>query len=78
MLIFAYFKINKRFAYLSAVYLISLQVFGFLWSLIPNIHNVMVFGDTATVDENLKNFNIQVVAFYPNIFPEITSGHQFE
>lgn len=69
LLIFAYKKLSKRFALLSAAYLVTMQVCGFLWSLIPDIHNVMLFGDTTTIDQNLKNFNIQIITFSPNVFP---------
>lgn len=79
LLLFAYFKLNKRFALLSATYLVTMQVCGFLWSFIPGIHNVMLFGDTATVDLNLRNFNIQCVTFAPNVFPSFPEGsHLFD
>ncbi len=72
LIIFAFFKLNKRFAMLSATYLITMQVCGFLWSFIPGIHNIMLFGDTATIDLNLRNFNIQCVTFAPNVFPSFS------
>lgn len=78
LLIFAYFKINKRFALLSTVYLICLQLFGFIWSLVPAFQHVMIFGDTNTVDENLRQFNIQVITFLPNVFPEYSGAHAFD
>ncbi len=77
LLLFAFFKLNKRFALLSATYLVTMQVCGFLWSFIPGIHNVMLFGDTATIDENLRNFNIQCVTFAPNVFPTFPEGSHF-
>ncbi len=79
LLIFAFFKLNKRFALLSATYLISMQVFGFIWSFVPGIHDIMLFGSTTTVDENLREFNIKVITFSPNIFPGyLEPSHNFD
>ncbi len=74
LLIFAYKKLSKRFALISAAYLITMQICGFLWSLIPDIHFVMLFGDTTTIDQNLKDFNIQVITFSPNVLPVFKGG----
>lgn len=69
LIIFAYFKINRQFAMLSMVYLVVLQVSGFMFGLIPGVDNLMIFGDTHTVDQNLANMNVQVLLFSPNCIP---------
>ncbi|GHU31947.1 hypothetical protein FACS1894166_04330 [Bacilli bacterium] len=63
--IFAYRKINKSFAKLSIVYLIVLQGMGFIWGIIPGIHDIQIFGDTSTVDSVLNSYHIQSIQFSP-------------
>ncbi len=42
--IFAYYKINKQFAYLTILFIIGAQVTGFLLSMIPNIDEQVMLG----------------------------------
>lgn len=78
LFIFAYFKINKQFAILSAVYLIVLQGLGFVWSTaIPGMNDVAIFGDTNTVDMYLQSFNVNVLLFQPNVVPVSLDGGDY-
>jgi uncharacterized membrane-anchored protein YitT (DUF2179 family) len=69
--IFAYKKIGKVFAMLSITFLIANQAFGFLTTMLLENYNVSIFlfGDTTTVDQNLKQFDVKMITFYPQWFP---------
>ncbi|MDR0986046.1 MAG: DUF2179 domain-containing protein [Mycoplasmataceae bacterium] len=72
--IFAFRKISHQFVGLSLTYLIVLQGMGFVWGIIPHIHDLQIFGNTQTVNEHLANFNIQSIIFSPNWFPTEING----
>lgn len=75
--IFAYFKINKQFAKLSIVYLLTLQGLGFVWGIVPGMSDIQVFGDTSTVNGVLNQYHVQAIIFSPNYFGSWT-GSSFD
>ena len=46
LFIFAYFKISKKFALLTLLYVFATQIFGLILSFIPGINNIFIFGNT--------------------------------
>ncbi len=75
ILIFAYYKINKKFAIYSAVFLITNQCSGFLWTLIPGFDTITIFGSTSTVNQWLSQYNIQSIVFANYVVPGFDSTH---
>ena len=73
LLIFAslYKKLNRQCIIISLIYLIMAQLTGFLLSLIPNIDNIAIFGDTSNVNEHLKSFGVQCIIYSPNVWPSV-------
>ena len=67
-----YKKLNRQCIIISFIYLVSTQLTGFLLSMIPNIDNITIFGNTSTVNENLKKFGVQCIIYNPNIWPTTT------
>ncbi len=47
LLIFAYFKIDKRFALMTAVFIVTQNLVGLVLGYIPNTENLFIFGSTA-------------------------------
>ncbi|MBQ6954724.1 MAG: YitT family protein [Mycoplasma sp.] len=62
-------KLNRQCIIISCIYLITTQIVGFALSSIPNIHNFMIFGSTATVNLNLRTYNVQCIIYNPNVWP---------
>ncbi|MGL4948669.1 MAG: YitT family protein [Mycoplasma sp.] len=60
LLIFAYKKISKQFAYMTIVYILFNQLFGFALSFIPDIHNIHIFGNTIMEIPQLPNSGIPI------------------
>ncbi len=72
LLIFAYKKLSKEFAIITGTYLFCMQVLGFIWAaFVPAFHGLMLFGTTATVDQNLLSAGVQNIIFSPNVFPTL-------
>ena len=69
LLLFYMKTMNKEFVYLSAIYVCTSQVLGICLGLIPGIADIQIFGNTSTVNEVLKNSNVECIIFYPNIYP---------
>jgi len=63
----AYKKISKTFAWISIAFLLTNQLSGFCWGLIPNL-NLPLFGDTSNVNTYLHDhYGIDTIIFNPNI-----------
>ncbi len=45
LLIFAYFKVSKKFCFLTFTYICSSQIFGLILSFIPTLDSIHIFGD---------------------------------
>lgn len=69
-----YKKLNRQCVIISFIYLITTQLTGFLLSMIPNIENVTIFGNTSTVNEALKKYGVQCIIYNPNVWPTTTHG----
>ena len=70
LIIFFSFTMNKEFVYLSAIFICVTQVLGLALGFIPALNSIQLFGDTSTVNDVLKNYNVQCIIFYPNILPQ--------
>lgn len=68
-------KMNRQCIIISFIYLITAQIVGFGLSSIQNIHNLMIFGSTATVNVELRNYNVQCIIYNPNVWPRIVGEH---
>ena len=64
--------------YISAIFICTMQLCGFLWSFIPGLHSIMLFGDTSTVNEALKEYNVQSVLYSPNWYPTVLPNGQYD
>ena len=63
-------RLNRQCIIISFIYLITTQVVGFGLSSIPHIHEFMIFGSTATVNLDLRSFNVQSIIYNPNVWPK--------
>lgn len=73
-------KVNRQCIIISFIYLISAQLFGFALSCIPNIHDFTIFGSTATINLELRNYNVQCIIYNPNLWPTakpLLDGHGY-
>lgn len=77
LIVFAYFKINKQFAILSVVYLVSMQGMGFVWGVIPQIADFKIFGLTNSIYPQLDNMKVQVNIFAPTWYPTILDNNNW-
>ncbi len=72
--ILLYKKLNRQCIIITSIYLVTTQIVGFLLSLIPNINEFTIFGNTSTVNKNLGSYGVQCIIYNPNIWPEINSS----
>lgn len=66
-----YKKLNRQCIIISFIYLVMAQLTGFLLSLIPNVDNISIFGDTSNVNEHLKSYGVQCIIYSPNVWPSV-------
>ena len=71
-------RMNRQCIYISAIFICTMQLCGFLWSFIPGLHSIMLFGDTSTVNEALKEYNVQSVLYSPNWYPTVLDNGQYD
>ncbi|MGL4951488.1 MAG: YitT family protein [Mycoplasma sp.] len=63
LLIFSYKKISKQFAYMTIVYILFNQLFGFALSFIPGIRDIHIFGPAYIQDGEFSAFNIAITSW---------------
>ena len=69
--ILLYKKLNRQCIIITSIYLITAQIVGFLLSLIPNISEFTIFGNTSTVNKHLGSYGVQCIIYNPNIWPHL-------
>lgn len=67
----AWKKISKTFAILTLVYIVVAQSLAFVWTIIGCFKNIYIFGETSTVNEELKNAKVLCLQFYNYWYPKI-------
>ncbi|MGL5591164.1 MAG: YitT family protein [Mycoplasmoidaceae bacterium] len=63
LIIFSYFKLGKRFTYLSTIVIVLGNVIPILLGLIPGINDIYLFGHTEP-NESLQANGVQLLTFY--------------
>ncbi|MGL4647403.1 MAG: YitT family protein [Mycoplasmoidaceae bacterium] len=63
LIIFSYFKLGKRFTYLSTIVLIVSNVLPILMGFIPGINDIYIFGFIAP-NESLVKYEVQLLTFF--------------
>ncbi|EDU06031.1 YitT family protein [Ureaplasma urealyticum] len=56
LLVFSYKKIGKHFTLMTLTYIVTVQVFGFALSQIPNVEKIMIFGDNRLSYPPINSF----------------------
>lgn len=68
LFVFSWFKIGKRFTYLTMIYVVVSNLFGLALSFIPNISRVVIFtnaNDSFIYKQLLTNRNVNGQPVYP-------------
>lgn len=68
---FAWRKIGHEFAILTLIYIATTQGVGFIFSqFVPQLSELNLLGQTATVNGQLRDMNVKSLIFNPNWFPK--------
>lgn len=62
-------KMSRTFLDLSIIYIVVSQIVGMGFSFIPGVENILLLGNTSTVNQALADKNVQVLIFDPNVWP---------
>lgn len=68
LFVFSWFKIGKRFTYLTMIYVVVSNLFGLALSFIPNISRVVIFtnaNDSSIYKQLITNKNVNGEQVYP-------------
>lgn len=68
LFVFSWFKIGKRFTYLTMIYVVVSNLFGLALSFIPNISRVVIFtnaNDSSIYKQLITNRNVNGQPVYP-------------
>lgn len=64
LIIFAYYKVSKKFASLTLVYVFCSQIFGLVFSFIPGVDQIFLFGNPSIgTNQNIISWNSQTSLF---------------
>ena len=69
-----YKKLNRQCIIITFIYLVTTQLVGFGLSMIPHFQEFTIFGNTQTVNEHLREYNVQCIIYNPNIWPTLDSS----
>ncbi len=69
-----YEKLNRQCIIITFIYLVTTQLVGFGIAMIPHFQEFTIFGNTQTVNEHLREYNVQCIIYNPNIWPTLDSS----
>lgn len=67
----AWKKISKTFAILTFVYIVTTQSLAFVWTFAGCFKFILIFGETATVNEQLYDAKVLCLQFYNRWYPTV-------